>query len=108
MKLFCDKCNNLLTEITTINDYFLKCNKCQINYNITPDDTLKFESDNSNNDFSMYKNILSKAVDDETNPIVYNNCKKCNNNLIKQIRLGLNMTIVNTCMKCNEQWIENN
>lgn len=105
MPLFCEICNNLLVSISSADTFYFKCLKCQEMYKPTDIDTMIYEEIKGPN-LTSFKTILQNAGKDPVNQKVYRNCKKCNNNIAKQIRLGKDMKLINICVKCNKQWIE--
>jgi len=104
MPLFCKICNNLLNDITTANEFYFKCFRCQQIYSSNDVDSLKYE-DVKGIKYTIYKTLLSHAKDDPVNPKVYKDCK-CGNNIVKQVRIGDDLRLINVCTKCNHQWIE--
>ena len=105
MPEFCVACNNLLLIITKPDEFYFKCQRCQITYQPTPDDTQRFDYVKGT-DLMIYRTILQNAGQDPVNPKVMKNCISCNNDVVKQVRLGEDMRLINICTKCNKQWIE--
>lgn len=107
MPLFCQTCNNLLSRITTSDQFYFRCNSCNQSYNPTDNDTLQYEEIKGTN-LVVYKTILQNAGRDPVNPKVKKDCvnNKCDSNIVKQVRLGDDMRLINICPKCNKQWIE--
>lgn len=103
--LFCQECLNLLSVITTSDELFLKCIKCQKITLTGPKDSLRYEDIKGTN-LVIYKTILQNAGKDPVNPKVKKDCKKCKNDIVKQVRLGSDMRLINICTNCNEQWLE--
>lgn len=102
--LFCQLCNNLLTVITTADEFYFKCGNCQKTYTPNEEDTLRYE-DSNNTNLVIYKTILRNAARDPVNPIVKQKCIKCTGELLKQVRIGDDLRLINICMQCNEQWL---
>lgn len=105
MKLFCDKCYNMLTTSTQNDNLTFKCGNCFTVYNSEPDDTLIYEESPSSN-ILIYQTILAEAVNDPVNIKEKINCPKCKHYIAKSVRLGNEMRIIYICEKCNFQWIE--
>ena len=105
MPLFCQECNNLLSIITTADEFFFKCIKCQKTYTPSDDDSLRYDDVKGTN-LIIYKTILQNAGKDPVNPKVRKTCKKCESDIVKQVRLGEDMRLINVCVKCDTQWIE--
>ena len=57
----------------------------------------------------VYQKILDKAVDDPATIKARINCinKKCNNDIVKQVRIGDDMRLYNICTLCRVQWLSN-
>jgi len=91
--------------ITTTDEFYYKCVKCQIKIDINDEDTLRFEESKGMN-LIIYQTILQNAARDPLNPKVKKQCKFCKNNILRQVRLGEDMRLINICPECNEQWIE--
>lgn len=106
MPLFCEVCNNLLSKISTADTFYFNCVKCKSNYKPTDNDSLRYESTHDTN-IAVYNIILQNARKDPVNPKVNKKCKKCDNNIVKQVRLTDDMRLINVCTECNEQWLEN-
>lgn len=104
-KLFCNKCNNFKTEITTPSLCSFKCEHCNILFDITDEETIRYNKKKEIN-LMAHTTLLKNAGSDPVNPKVIKKCKKCKNNIVKQIRIGENMKLINTCVKCGEQWME--
>ena len=102
--LFCKICANLLTVVTTADNFYFKCSKCQEVYQPTEKDTIRHE-EIKGSELSMYKMILLNAGMDPVNPKVKRTCT-CGHNLAKQVRLGSEMRVINICTSCNRQWYE--
>jgi len=105
MPMFCKLCNNLLSIITTADEFYFKCVKCQINYTPDKKDSLRYE-DTTGANLVIYKTILKNAGRDPVNPKVKKKCKKCKNTIVKQVRLSNDLRLINVCIKCNNQWLE--
>jgi DNA-directed RNA polymerase subunit M/transcription elongation factor TFIIS len=105
MPLFCASCDNLLSIITTSDEFYYKCIKCQKIYQPNNDDILCYEDVKGTN-LIIYKTILQNAGQDPVNPKIRKDCIKCKNTIVKQVRLGEDMRLINVCTSCNEQWIE--
>ena len=104
MPLFCTACDNLLTIITTADEFYFKCSKCNIQYTPNDNDMLRYEDIRGTN-LIVYKTILQNAGQDPVNPKVIKQCS-CGHNIVRQVRLGEDMKLINTCVKCNKQWLE--
>jgi DNA-directed RNA polymerase subunit M/transcription elongation factor TFIIS len=102
--IFCKICNNLLAYITTADESYFKCNKCQQIYQPEEKDSLRYEDSGAE---PIYGVILKYAGQDPVNPKVYAKCEKCNNEIAKQVRIGSDMKLINVCTKCNFQWSVN-
>lgn len=105
MPLFCGVCNNLLSVITLSDNFYFRCMKCYKTYKPNDADTLRFEEIKGTN-LLVYKTILKTAGKDPVNPKVKVECKKCHNDIAKQVRLGEDMRLINICVNCDNQWIE--
>ena len=105
MTLFCSICNNILSMISTADNLYFTCNKCQEKYKYSDEDSMIYE-DGKDNELLIYNTILQTASDDPVNPKVYRDCTKCNKNIVKQVRIGENMRLINTCVNCKYQWVE--
>jgi hypothetical protein len=55
---------------------------------------------------AVYSTILQTAGKDPCNPKIKKQCISCDNDILRQVRLGDDMKLVNTCIKCNEQWLD--
>lgn len=108
MSTFCTVCNNILIMINTPEVCYNKCNSCANKYSISDVDTLRFEESKGTN-FSMYKMVLYNAGQDPVNPKARRDCKKCKNDMVRQVRIPDSMEIINVCtnIDCNEKWNEN-
>jgi hypothetical protein len=102
---FCKECDNVLYEITTNSEFYFKCLSCNQIYQPTDNDTLRYESDKGNN-LSMFKTILQNCVKDAMTPKIRKDCIKCDNNILRQVRIGDEMKIINVCIECKHQWLE--
>ena len=99
MKLYCDICNNLL-EIDIMNDVLIfVCKSCQNRYEAKADDSLRYE-EVKGSDIAIFSKILEKIADDPVNPKIYKDCKKCNHNISKYVRLGAENKIIFSCVNC--------
>jgi DNA-directed RNA polymerase subunit M/transcription elongation factor TFIIS len=104
MPLFCSYCSNLLSVVTTSDNFFYKCIKCQKIFTPDANDSLRYENIKGTN-LIIYKTILQNAGSDPVNPKVRKDCT-CGNDIVKQVRLGDDMRLINVCTKCNKQWLE--
>lgn len=104
MPLFCQICENLLSVVTSVDEFYYKCTSCQQNYKPDANDSLRYEDIKGSN-LIIYKTILQNAAKDPVNPKVRKECK-CGNDIVTQVRLGDELKLVNTCTKCNKQWLE--
>lgn len=104
MPLFCTDCNNLLTVVTSSDDFKFKCTKCEKIEDPTDEDSLRYEFSGVV-DFTLFVQTMANAVRDPVNPKVEKDCT-CGNNRAKQVRLGKELKLVNICDKCHRQWLE--
>lgn len=105
MSLFCNSCGNILYEITSSDGFLFRCNNCSKTYEPTAADTLRYEEVRGTS-LIMYKTLLQNAADDPVNPKCFKDCKKCENNLVRQVRLGEDMKLINICIKCKNTWLD--
>lgn len=89
---FCNDCNNILLKQTK--DYILKfhCNACNKYFDSEPVDTLMksvyLKKEQSLKKYETYLKIIAK--DDHISMNVYKDCKKCKNNIAKEISINDN------------------
>lgn len=103
---FCRICHSLLLKITTADMFIFRCDKCKIEVQPKPEDTILYESKNTNN-LNTYAPLLYKATEDPLNPKVTDKkCKKCGHQVITQVVLPINMVKMNICDKCRNSWAE--
>jgi DNA-directed RNA polymerase subunit M/transcription elongation factor TFIIS len=105
MNNFCSSCENLLTSVTTAESMHFRCVKCGTQAPPDPKGTLLYENTKGAN-LMAYSSILQTAGQDPVCPKVYRKCKSCNNNLVRQVRLGKDMSLINVCIKCSTPWLE--
>ena len=105
MPLFCEKCENLLSVITTASKFYFYCISCAQSYPHKEVDTLCLEQIKGTN-VSISKTILQHANEDPVGPKIFKKCHKCNYHIVRQVRLDEDMRLINACVKCNEQWLE--
>jgi DNA-directed RNA polymerase subunit M/transcription elongation factor TFIIS len=103
--MFCKVCNNLLIDVCTADTFTYKCSQCDITYEPTAKDTLRYDDIKGTN-LIVYQCILQNANVDPVGNKAYVNCIKCDSKIVSQMRLGDNMRLVNTCIECAEQWLE--
>lgn len=104
MPLFCTICDNLLSVITTSDEFYFKCIKCNKKFDYDASDTLRYEEVSGTN-LLIYKTILQHAGQDPVNPKVLKQCD-CGEKIIRQVRLGDDMKLINVCPTCDKQWVE--
>lgn len=104
MSQFCTACRNLLVDITTNDEYYRKCLKCHIVYELKDNDSMRLEEVRGAN-LVMYQTMLQNAGKDQVNPKVKKQCIKCPNNILRQARVGVNMQLINICIKCDYKWL---
>lgn len=102
---YCTDCDNLLSEITTVDTFHYKCIKCQKIYEPTDEDTLRYEDVKGAN-LAIFGTLLQTAGKDPCNPKVKKSCSECKNDIVKQVRIGQDMRLINTCTKCHKQWFD--
>ena len=103
-ELFCKVCENLLVPSKTSGSSFkFRCMRCNETRNSTPEDSLRYREQKADH-LSKYSNLLKTIADDPMNPKEKKKCRKCPNNIVKQIRLE-NSILINQCTKCNERWV---
>ncbi len=102
--LFCKECSNVLFEITTNSEFYFKCLSCNQIYQPTETDTLRYETDKSS-DLIMFKTILQNCGNDPLTPKIKKQCIKCDNNILRQVRIGEDMRLINVCTECKHQWL---
>ena len=105
MSQFCVDCRNLLVDITTNDEYYRKCLKCHVVYELKDDDSMRLEDVRGTN-LIIYQTILQNAGKDPVNPKVKKQCIKCPNDILRQSRVGVNMQLINICIKCNHKWLD--
>jgi DNA-directed RNA polymerase subunit M/transcription elongation factor TFIIS len=108
MVSFCTACDKLLTSSFTNEELTFKCELCLLSYPSTPEDSLRRERIKENN-IMIYEKILNKAVDDPASFKARITClnKKCDNDIVVQVRIGEDMRLYNICIKCRFQWLNN-
>jgi DNA-directed RNA polymerase subunit M/transcription elongation factor TFIIS len=102
---FCTTCNNILTAITTADEFRFKCVSCNKNYAPNTEHTMLYEHIVGPN-FATDIHKLLNASRDPVNPKVFKDCKTCDSKIVKQIQLGEDMKIINVCIKCDNKWLE--
>ena len=103
MSKFCKYCDNLLSPIFPNDGFAFRCNTCHVTLPIEAEDTLRKERIKKTN-VMIYEKILDKAGEDPVNIKAHVDCIKCDNNLVKQIRIGNDMILYNICLKCKTQF----
>ena len=102
---FCNDCNNILLKQT--NDYILSfhCNACNKNFNSEPEDTLMssvfLKKEQSLKKYETYLKNIAKG--DNLSPNVKKDCKKCKNDIAKEISINDNGNNYHfyICSNCN-------
>jgi DNA-directed RNA polymerase subunit M/transcription elongation factor TFIIS len=102
MTKFCDICNNLLVSTYTDDMLYFECMSCRTRYNHNKSDTLRYQSTKKKT--VIYRTLLEKSVDDPTVLKAYVDCPKCDNKIVKQVRIGKNMELYNVCINCRYIW----
>lgn len=105
MPLFCKTCHNLLSVITTPNNFTFSCNRCKETYEASDKDTMRYEKIKGTN-MVVYDTLLENANKDPANPKAFRKCPQCKNNIARQVRLGKDMQLINSCVKCNKVWTD--
>jgi DNA-directed RNA polymerase subunit M/transcription elongation factor TFIIS len=104
MNKFCNYCNNLLYTRFSNDELLFTCMSCYINFPYNESDTLRYSRTKENN-VVIFEKILYKAVDDPSTLKKNMECVKCDNNIVKQVRIGSDMKLFNICTKCKTQWL---
>ena len=108
MATFCNFCDKLLSPSFANETLSFKCDLCLVSFPATPEDSLRKERIKEGN-VMVYEKILNKAVDDPASLKAEIKCinKKCDSNIVKQVRVGDDMRLYNICVKCRVQWLSN-
>ncbi len=101
---FCNNCNNILEKITQGDILSFKCSTCLSSIAAEPSDTLMVNVSLKESE-SLYKDeiYLDIAKNDDLTPLVYKNCGKCDETIIRQIMIGEKMEAIYVCPKCGNK-----
>lgn len=103
---FCHNCDNILSKSTHNNNLKFICNTCLTEINSTAEDTLmsnvSLKEEETLYKSEIYLNIASK---DSITPLLYKNCKKCNETIIRQIMIGDNGEAIYVCPLCENKFM---
>lgn len=103
---FCNNCNNILSK-STYND-ILKfiCNTCLTEIPANVEDTLMANVSLKESE-TLYKSeiYLNLASKDPLAPLIFKQCKNCDETIIKQIMAGENNEAIFVCPKCNTKFM---
>ena len=104
MSNFCRICNNLVTTIYASEELKFKCMSCYTFTPFTDDDSLRYEKSYESN-VTIYEKILNNAVKDPASLKARIKCVKCDNDIVKQVRIGKDLKLFNICTKCETKWL---
>ena len=104
---FCNNCNNILVKSTSNGILKFTCQTCLFEKKAGLEDTLMANVSFKNNT-DLYKSeiYLNLAHNDKISTLVFKNCTKCDETIIKQISIGDNGTAIYVCPKCNNKFID--
>jgi DNA-directed RNA polymerase subunit M/transcription elongation factor TFIIS len=94
-----------MTSITSAEEFYYKCDKCQKVKMPSAADTMLYE-ESANPDLTIHTNIINSAARDPVNPKAYRDCKACGYNIVKQVRINRTMNLINVCVQCENKWKE--
>ena len=103
---FCFNCNNILSKSTHNDILKFICNKCLTELPADADDTLMVNVSLKESE-TLYKSeiYLNLASKDPIAPLIYKNCNKCDETIIKQIMIGENGEAIYVCPKCESKFM---
>jgi DNA-directed RNA polymerase subunit M/transcription elongation factor TFIIS len=104
MSKFCKYCYNILYPNVNNDELVFKCMSCHEVYPAEANDSLRYERTKEAN-ISRFEKILNNTADDPAVLKARIQCVKCDNDIIKQVRIGQDMKLFNVCPKCNTKWI---
>lgn len=101
---FCSNCNNILSKSTQNDILKFKCETCLSESDTSPSDTLML-SVSLKESQSLYKSeiYLNVIKNDDLAPLVYKNCTKCDETIIKQAMLGDKAEAMYVCPSCGNE-----
>lgn len=103
---FCSICENKLIPDIVKDELNFKCYACNLEYNSTPEDSLRFE-EIKGDPLSKFITILKNTHKDPVNPKLRITCPKCKYGFAKQIRIGDDMKLITSCCACGYKWLYN-
>lgn len=103
---FCNNCNNILSKSTHNDILKFICNTCLTEISANSEDTLMINASLQESE-TLYKSeiYLNIAAKDPLAPLVFKNCKNCDETIIKQISVGENAQGLYICPKCNHKFM---
>ncbi len=104
MVKYCNKCENLLTKFFTNDVFGYRCMVCAEEVEPMPEDTLLYDL-HKKTDSTLMMEIVNNALYDQITYKVRKQCKFCDNNILKQIRIEPNMELYNACAECKNIWL---
>ena len=103
---FCNNCNNILSKSTHNDILKFICNTCLTELPANEEDTLMSNVSLVESE-TLYKSeiYLNIAAKDPLAPLVFKDCKNCDETIIKQISVGENSQGLFICPKCNHKFM---
>ena len=103
---FCNNCNNILSKSTHNDTLKFICNTCLTELPASAEDTLmtnvSLKESETLYKSEIYLNIASK---DPLAPLVFKDCKNCDETIIKQISVGENGEAIYVCPNCQTKFM---
>jgi DNA-directed RNA polymerase subunit M/transcription elongation factor TFIIS len=103
---FCHNCNNILSKSTHNNILKFICNTCLTEIDSNPEDTLmtnvSLQESKTLYKSEIYLNISAK---DSLSPLIYRECTKCKESIIRQIMVGDNGEAIYVCPICEHKFM---
>lgn len=94
---FCDVCNHLLTDKVTETKIYYECTVCKKTFNVSPEDTLRFEQVFHNKSKTRKGAFMYTAAFDVSNPKVFKDCPKCSKSIVTSVVEGDDMVFTYLC-----------
>ncbi len=95
---FCTVCDNMLSYASEHEKTIKKCRVCSETFDISPEDTLRYQK-NKSGDIATREVELMSAERDPTNKKIRCECKKCGHGFARMVRTADLKTYVK-CIKC--------